>query len=152
MEPVFTNTTYNWELLKLIEQQTENGVCNPLFDFCYMDGARNFEVDYCAFFLVDKLLKPGGYILFDDLFWTYNNSHSLKNTDFVKAMADDEKSMPHIKQLVDFVVHQHPDYTVRVLDRYWAIAPKRVDTVIFTNENVQALEKMYVETDSFLQI
>ena len=63
VNPVFAESTYNWELMKIIERQTSNGVCTPIFDFCYIDGAHNFEVDCCAFYLVDKLLKPGGWIL-----------------------------------------------------------------------------------------
>lgn len=69
IEPVFAHTTYNWELMKLLEQHSE-----PFLDFCYLDGAHNFETDTCAFFLIDRLLKPGGCILFDDVSWSYAKS------------------------------------------------------------------------------
>lgn len=58
-EPV----SYIWRLMKLLE---ENPV--PIFDFCYIDGAHDWYTDGYAFFLVDKLLKPGGWIIFDDSF------------------------------------------------------------------------------------
>lgn len=125
VNPVFANSSYNWELMKLIDQQTKDGVCEPLFDFCYLDGAHNFEIDCCAFFLVDKLLKPGGLILFDDLNWTYASSPSLKRTKFVKRMADDEKFTPHVKKLVDLMVTGHPNYPdINVMEN-WVLTRKK---------------------------
>lgn len=109
--PLYANTTYNWELMKIIDSQTKDGICEPIFDFCYLDGAHNFEVDSCAFFLVDKLLRPGGYILFDDVNWTYANSPSLKETDWVTKMEGDEKTTPHIRKLIELLVVSHQNYT-----------------------------------------
>ncbi|MBS3738856.1 O-methyltransferase [Mesohalobacter halotolerans] len=34
---ISANTTYNWELMKLIDKNTVNGICQPIFDFCYLD-------------------------------------------------------------------------------------------------------------------
>lgn len=108
----------------LIEANTKNGVCQPVYDFCFIDGAHNFQIDCAAFFLADKLLKPGGYLLLDDLFWTYDSSATLKNTDFVKQMSDDEKAKPHVKRLFDLVIVQHPDYTDFRVEGTWAWAKK----------------------------
>jgi len=125
VNPVFANSSYNWELMKLIEQQTKDGICEPIFDFCFLDGAHNFEIDCCAFFLVDKLLKPGALLLFDDLNWTYGSSPSLKNTEAVKAMAEDERTIPHIKKLVDLVVLNHPNYHQPSASENWFLIKKR---------------------------
>lgn len=125
--PIFANSSYNWELMKLIDENTIDGICEPLYDFCFLDGAHNFEIDCCAFFLVDKLLKPGGIILFDDLLWTYGSSPSLKNTEFVKNMAEDERTVPHIKRLVDLVVLNHPNYHQASATNEWFMIRKRDD-------------------------
>lgn len=53
--PFFERVSYNWRLMKLIEENKK-----PIFDFCYIDGAHDWYNDGFAFFLVDKLLKPGG--------------------------------------------------------------------------------------------
>lgn len=90
INPIFAYTSYTWELMRMIENQTIDGLCKPLFDFCFIDGAHTWEVDGLSFFLVEKLLLPGGWILFDDLDWTFASSHALKNTDRVKIMPDDE--------------------------------------------------------------
>jgi hypothetical protein len=51
-EPV----SYNWRLMKLIEAQERT------FDLCYLDGGHDWYNTGLAFFLVDKLLRPGGWI------------------------------------------------------------------------------------------
>ncbi|HYX08932.1 MAG TPA: class I SAM-dependent methyltransferase [Bacteroidales bacterium] len=125
--PIFANSSYNWELMKLIDRQTIDGFCEPIFDFCFIDGAHNFEIDCCAFHLVDKLLRPGGLILFDDMNWTYASSPSLKNTDWVKKMAKDEKETPHIKKLVELVALNHPNYVDANLLGDWFLIRKKTN-------------------------
>ncbi|MCG8443619.1 MAG: class I SAM-dependent methyltransferase, partial [Caulobacterales bacterium] len=49
--------SYNWFLKKEIEQQSASGICAPKYDFCFIDGPKNWTIDGLAFFLVDKLLK-----------------------------------------------------------------------------------------------
>ena len=46
----------------------------PQFDFCYFDGGHVWDSTGFGFFLVDMLLKPGGWIVFDDLDWTLKAS------------------------------------------------------------------------------
>lgn len=125
VNPIFSNSSYNWELMKIIEKQTKDGICKPIFDLCYLDGSHNFEIDCCAFFLVDKLMKPGGAILFDDLDWTYADSPGLKNTNWVKEMPLDEKTTPHIRKLVDLIVISHPNYSDFSRLDSWFLAVKR---------------------------
>ncbi|MGI8960844.1 MAG: class I SAM-dependent methyltransferase [Bryobacteraceae bacterium] len=38
-------------------------------DFAFIDGYHTFDHTLCEFFLVDKLLKTGGVIVFDDANW-----------------------------------------------------------------------------------
>lgn len=129
VEPVYANSSYNWELMKLIDKQTKNGYCEPLFDFCYLDGAHSLEVDGCAFMLVDKLLKPGAYLLFDDLLWNYAESPSLKKSDFVKNLPEEERVTPQIKKLFDLVVTQNPTYADFSVKGNWAMARKRPEGI-----------------------
>jgi predicted O-methyltransferase YrrM len=55
-------TSYIWRMMKMLEESPL-----PRFDFCYVDGAHDWYTSGFAFFLVDRLLKPGGLIIFDDL-------------------------------------------------------------------------------------
>ena len=78
------------------------------------------------FFLVDKLLKPGGWIIFDDMFWTFESSPALKNTSRVKNMPEDEKSIPHIGQVFNLLVKTHPNYHNFEIHKSWGIAQKKL--------------------------
>ncbi len=74
VEPIFSKVSYTWELKGIIEQQTTHGICQPKYDFIFLDGAHLWETDVCAFFLGMKLLVPGGWFLFDDYMWSVNKS------------------------------------------------------------------------------
>jgi predicted O-methyltransferase YrrM len=65
------NTSYTWFLKKKIEERSADYVCEPVYDFCFLDGSKNWTIDGFAFFLVDKLLRGEGWLLFDDYDWTY---------------------------------------------------------------------------------
>lgn len=66
---VFAHRSFTWELAKLIQQNPR-----PQFDVCYLDGGHTWDITNVGFLLVDLLLKPGGWIIFDDLDWTISKS------------------------------------------------------------------------------
>lgn len=122
-------TGYNWFLHDEIKRNTTNNICNEKFDLCIIDGPKNWTIDSSAFFLVDKLLKKGGYIIFDDYSWTYEkaNQRRTQTDDIVhSSLSIDEQSTPHIKEIFDLLVKQHPNYSeFRVFDdKQWAMARK----------------------------
>lgn len=106
---------YNWFLQKKIAAQSENAskICEPLYDLCIIDGPKNWTIDSSAFFLVDKLLKPNGWIIFDDYDWSYAKADKKRgSTDGIthRELAEDELAIPHVKQIFELLVMQHPDY------------------------------------------
>lgn len=114
--------SYNWRLMNFIEENDE-----PIFDFCYVDGAHDWNVDGFAFLLVDKLLKPGGWIIFDDMDWSFGSSPSMKNIDRVKNMPDDVKNTPHVAKVFDLLVKNNSNYcNFEVTDFGWGIAQKKI--------------------------
>lgn len=116
-------TSYNWRLMKFLEAQPQ-----PRFDLCYLDGAHNWFVDALAFFLVDRLLAPGGWIIFDDLDWSYATSPARKDSAAVQAMPEDERTTPQVRKIYELLVKPHPDYhNFRTQDN-WAFVQKRSDT------------------------
>jgi len=112
-------TSYIWRLMKMLEESP-----SPRFDFCFLDGAHDWFVDGFAFFLVDRLLKPGGLIIFDDLDWTYESSPTLKDTQRVKRMPQDEKSTPQLRKVYELLVKPHPAYGEFMEKDGWAYARK----------------------------
>jgi predicted O-methyltransferase YrrM len=113
-------TSYIWRLMKMLEEDP-----SPRLDFCYIDGAHNWFTDGFAFFLVDRLLKPGGMIIFDDLDWTYKSSPTLRHTQKVDRMPQEEKSTPQVRRVYELLVKPHPAYGEFMEKDGWAYARKR---------------------------
>lgn len=62
--------SYNWNLSNMIFQmrkQKQAGV----FDAVYLDGAHTFLHDGLAVCLLKELIKDGGFLILDDLFWRF---------------------------------------------------------------------------------
>jgi predicted O-methyltransferase YrrM len=125
-EPV----SYNWYLYRAIREQTrEPGLCDPCFDFCFIDGAHRWIDDALAFFLVDKLLRPGGWLLFDDLTWK------------VEALDvhETERAVAGVGEVYELLVAGHPAYDLLESDGDWGWARKsrtgdhQVRTVVKTD-------------------
>jgi predicted O-methyltransferase YrrM len=121
------DSSYTWFLKEQIERQSDTaGNCEPLFDFCYLDGAHNWTIDGLAVFLVEKLLKPGGWLLLDDLEWSYAASPSAAEWPF--PLSDSEQREPHMRAVFDLIVRQHPSFTqFRIEDGNWGWAGKITD-------------------------
>lgn len=119
----YDSISYNWRLMKMLEEDP-----TPRFDFCYLDGAHNWFTDGFAFFLVDKLLKPGGLIVFDDLDWSYASSPTWKNNEDVKRMSTDERNMPQVRKVFELLVQSHPSYGEFMERNGWAFARKLSET------------------------
>ena len=109
-EPV----SYNWRLMKLIEENRQT------FDLCYLDGGHDWYNTGYAFFLVDKLLKPGGWILFDDLDWT------MEHIDAKWALRKplEERITPQVRKVWDLLVKTHPNYSNFRESNGWGYAQK----------------------------
>lgn len=118
----FESVTYNWRLMKFIEEND-----GPIFDFCYIDGAHDWYNDGFAFILVDKLLKPGGIIVFDDYNWSFASSPTMKDTEYVKSMSKEEQECSQVKKVYDILVKNHPNYhNFKILHKkQWAMAQKK---------------------------
>jgi predicted O-methyltransferase YrrM len=109
-------TGYNWFLHDEIfgNSQNESNVCHPKYDFCIIDGPKNWTIDSSAFFLADKLLKEGGWIVFDDYNWTYavaNRSRDATDGISHRRLSENEKRTAHIKEIFHLLVMQHPSYS-----------------------------------------
>jgi predicted O-methyltransferase YrrM len=122
-------TGYTWFLHDEIRRRTANGLCAPKYDLCIIDGPKNWTIDGCAFFLADKLLRPGGWIIFDDYDWTYAGADTTRAaTDGIthRALSEAERTTPQIREVFELLVVQHGDYGEFVVEDHkdWAMARK----------------------------
>ncbi len=110
LEVVIDPLGYNWYLADLIAANTEDNVCHPIFDFCLLDGAHEWEPDALAFSLVAKLIKPGGWIIFDDINFILRGCRPNWEKDF-GHLSDRELDTPQVGMVYELMAKQHPDFT-----------------------------------------
>jgi predicted O-methyltransferase YrrM len=113
-------TSFTWRLMKMLEAEPV-----PTFDFCYLDAGHNWATTGYGFLLVDRLLRPGGWVIFDDIYWTYATSPTLRDSPRVQAMPQDERETPQVKKVFDLLVIPHPNYTNFRIEHGWGFAQKK---------------------------
>jgi predicted O-methyltransferase YrrM len=153
VEIVRMQSGYTWFLHDNIRRNTRNKICQDEYDLCIIDGPKNWTIDGAAFFFVDKLLKPGGRIIFDDYSWTYSNdSGGRDSTDGIshRSLSKVELETPQIREVFELLVVQHPNYSNFTLlpESSWAIAQKISSTtksysIIYTSSYKDIFAKVF---------
>jgi predicted O-methyltransferase YrrM len=114
---VHEETSYTWFLHDTLRSQLKaDGEVEPKYDFVYIDGAHSWDVDALAFALVDRLLVPGGWILFDDLTWVFDARWP--------NVPDYQRSLAQVREVWELLVLTHPGYDEFHSDGHWAWARK----------------------------
>lgn len=120
--PVYAHRSYTWELSKMIRAAPR-----PQFDLCYFDGGHTWDATGFGFVLVDMLMRPGGFIVFDDLEWTINaaTKNLAKVPKHWRTSSEDERATQAVKLVFDLLV-PHFGYTdIRTANGgRWGIARK----------------------------
>lgn len=120
--------TYSWTLFEMLQKGEQ-------FDAIYLDGHHTFYIDLPALLLADKLLKPGGYLLLDDIPWTLsflkaNMMRSLGQWYFYRRIykfsdyTKEQQSLPHIRMIAEEFLLKRSDYTkdeALSLPHWWAL-------------------------------
>lgn len=70
--------SYSWNLSNLIFQMRERHEAG-IFDAAYLDGAHTFFHDGLAVCLLKELIKEGGFLILDDLFWKCGDRYYVDN-------------------------------------------------------------------------
>jgi predicted O-methyltransferase YrrM len=127
VEVVRAHSSYTWWLKERLQERTdEHHNVSPYLDFVYLDGSKNWTVDGFAVVLVEKLLRPGGWLLMDDLGWTYADAGTAATDGIVhRELSEAERREPHLRAVFDLIVAQHPSFTeVHLQDDWWGWARK----------------------------
>jgi predicted O-methyltransferase YrrM len=97
--------SYTWHLKRNFSAYVQRP-----FDFVFIDGAHTWDTDGFAFFLVERILRPGGWILFDDLDWSYDTSRKLRHSEQVKSMSEEMRTTRQVRDIWELLVLQHPSF------------------------------------------
>lgn len=120
VEIYYEPRSFTWRLMRMIESPRR-----PTYDLVYLDAGHTWDVTGFAFFLVDKLLRPGGWLIFDDLRWTMATSPTLGKKPETLALPEDFVTTPQVLKVFELLVREHPDYPNCFADRGWGFAQKR---------------------------
>ena len=109
------NDSYNWALMKLIENN--NGM--PIFDYCFLDGAHTVAVDALTYLLCDKMLRVGGYIDFDDYNWRLRGSSldPSRIPEIGDQYTEAQIDAFQVKMIIDALVRRDARYKEVVKDK-----------------------------------
>lgn len=131
------HSSYAWWLLEELRRATDGGAADGAYDFVYLDGAKTFVIDASSVVLAERLLRPGGWLLLDDLPWRFaDHEHFVPETVLANGqrypMSDDETSTPQLQAVFDHVVRGHPNFDELRIDPdgEWAWARKGTSLVV----------------------
>jgi predicted O-methyltransferase YrrM len=120
---VHAHSSYNWFLKEEVQTASDAaGNCRPRYDFCYLDGSKNWNVDGLAVVLIEKLLRPNGWLLMDDLEWTYERNPWIAPDTAGRPLgplSDSERTEPHLLAVFELIVKQHPSFTRFIREDAW---------------------------------
>jgi predicted O-methyltransferase YrrM len=120
--PLYAPRSYTWEMKKLIASKPR-----PQFDLCYFDGDHSWDGTGFGFVLVDMLLRPGGWIIFDDLKWTMQAAMERSSAvpSSWRGFTEDERAEPAVKIVFDMLVPRLGYVNLHTAQRgWWGIAQK----------------------------
>jgi predicted O-methyltransferase YrrM len=122
---VYEPRSYTWRLMKLIARGDLER-----FDFCYIDGGHSWDVSGFGFFLVEKLLRPGGWVLFDDLNWTSGvDADRYRRAQqplpgWLARQTEEELHTEQVRKVWELLVKQHPGFDQFYEEGEWGFARK----------------------------
>lgn len=139
VSPIYMPGGYNWALWTYLRDNSKGDYIEPMFDFCFLDGAHIWQIDGFAFFLAEKLIRPGGWLLLDDLKWSvggYVEQMKAGRLNFppeevektiagTANMLHFDYNEPAVLQIYTYLVRQHPAFEDFAVYRdHWAWARK----------------------------
>ena len=125
-------STYTWFLKTEIEKRLgAAGSVQPEYDFIFLDGSKNWSTDGLAVVLAEKLLRPGGWLLLDDLGWNYEKyCEAPRHYEIeIAKLSDEERTQPHLRAVFDLLIRTNPAFDqIVVQDNWWGWAHKSPHT------------------------
>ena len=109
---VHEKTSYTWYLRGVMRERLRDGAIEPVYDFCFIDGAHSWEVDGFALLLVERLLRPGGTIVMDDLTWRFDERWP--------DMPDEERALPQMTEVLELLATTDAAFDEVRTDGDWA--------------------------------
>lgn len=111
--------SYSWTLAQWFRELRNTGKSGRVFDFVYLDGAHAFLHDAAATAVLKRMIKPGGYLVFDDMYWTFASSPTMKPAVWPETGVDytaEQLTTPHVELVVDVLMRPDRGFEEVFLD------------------------------------
>lgn len=106
----YADDSYNWNLSNLIFQMRQN-YQRGIFDAVYLDGAHTLLHDGLAVCLLKELIKDGGILILDDLYWTVaNNFPSGRDNAIKNNMPKEQMEDMQILRVQEIFLSNDPNF------------------------------------------
>ena len=108
--------SYYWSIAKLLERNN-----HTIYDYVFFDGAHTWAVDALTTLLIDRLIKVGGDLDFDDYDWTLPESPSLHPRSFPltrNLYTEEQIKTKQVRLIIDLLIRTNP--------RYREVVPNRI--------------------------
>ena len=116
----YEEKSFNWRLLEFLREGRRE-----YFDFCYLDGAHTWYDTGFAFCLVERLMAPGGWVVFDDLYFSFRESNN-RDKAWVRKMPEHEQTSQQVRHVFELLVEDNSDWTnFRRIGGRFAFAQKK---------------------------
>lgn len=108
----YDDTSYTWFLQRRLREQSTTGSIVPCYDLVFLDGAHTWDADALAYLLSWKLLRPGGWLLLDDLGWTPDDEYP--------DLPASQKGFSHVTEVYELLALTDPQVEEVRADDQWA--------------------------------
>lgn len=95
--------SYSWSLCNMLFKMRENHL-DGIFDVVYLDGAHSFIHDGLSCCIIKEMIKKDGYIVFDDLYWSYAKSPTANpevNPEIKNLYTDEQINECQVQRVVN---------------------------------------------------
>jgi predicted O-methyltransferase YrrM len=123
-------STYTWFLKTELEACMDEARVLPKYDFIFLDGAKNWSTDGLTVVIAERLLRPRGWLLLDDLGWSYErHADSAWHYEIeIGKLSEEERVQPHLRGVFDLLVRTNPAFDhFLIQDGWWGWARKSAD-------------------------
>jgi predicted O-methyltransferase YrrM len=119
--------SYQWSLIQEIKRFTDNDLLVPIYDLIFLDGAHNVYHDVGAFFMAEMLLRPGGYLIIDDIPWVPAQGMTAPIIwgEDIREWSVEEQKTPHMRLIWEYLAKAHPNLIeFDNSDPWWGVCRK----------------------------
>lgn len=97
--------SFNWRLMRFLQEGLHG-----TFDLCYIDGGHNWYESGFAFCLIKHLLAPGGWVVFDDLYFSFSRSQDAQRRQWPRRLPPEEQTEMQVLRIFELLVQNDPEF------------------------------------------